>query len=96
MMQVGGGGGNRTRVRKGSYTSFYTLSPFGFLSHQPTAERQMVDWPAPNFRSVARGVTTKLSRICVASLNRLGQAIQETSRSKPRVLACCCQLWFST
>ena len=29
-MQVGGGGGNRTRVRKGSYGSFYTLSQLVF------------------------------------------------------------------
>ncbi len=27
---VGGGGGNRTRVRKGSYESFYTLSTARF------------------------------------------------------------------
>ena len=46
-MQVGGGGGNRTRVRKGSYRSFYTFSRLGFLSHRPSAERQMDDRPAP-------------------------------------------------
>ena len=46
-MQVGGGGGNRTRVRKVSVRSFYTLSRLGFLSHRPPAERQMGDRPAP-------------------------------------------------
>ncbi len=92
-MQVGGGGGNRTRVRKGSNRSFYTLSQLVFLSHRPSTERQMNDRPAPNFRPAARGVTTRLSRICVASSDRLGQAIRETSRSvKPRKLAVSCQL----
>ncbi len=95
-MQVGGGGGNRTRVRKGSYRSFYTFSQLGFLSHRPSAERQMDDRPAPNFRPAPRGVTTGLSRICVASSDRPGQAIRETSRLKPRELAVRCQLWFST
>ncbi len=63
-MQVGGGGGNRTRVRKGSYGSFYTFSRLVFLSRLSTAERQVVVRPAPNFRLIARGVTTRLARIC--------------------------------
>jgi len=52
----GGGGGNRTRVRKGSYESFYTLSRFVFLSHLRTAERQMDRRPARLFRRPATDV----------------------------------------
>ena len=33
-MQVGGGGGNRTRVRKGSYESFYTFSGKWWVGHR--------------------------------------------------------------
>ena len=43
----------------------------------PTAERQMVEEPAPNFRPAPRGVTARLSRICVVSSGRLGQATRE-------------------
>ena len=40
-MQVGGGGGNRTRVRKGSYGSFYTLSLLGvYLTVRPLSGKQ--------------------------------------------------------
>jgi hypothetical protein len=73
-MQVGGGGGNRTRVRKGSYESFYTLSRLGFLSHLRPAERQMDRRPARAFRLPATGVAGELSPIFVASLSRLGRA----------------------
>ena len=89
---VGGGGGNRTRVRKGSYWSFYTLSRLVFLSHRPPAERQTNNRPASKFRPAVRGVAARLSRICVTSSDRPGQAIRETSRLKPRGRADCCQL----
>jgi hypothetical protein len=84
-MQVGGGGGNRTRVREGSYESFYTFSRLVFLSRHRPADRQMDRWPAQIFRPAAMGVTARLSRIIGASSNRLGRAIRETSQLKLRV-----------
>ena len=47
MSQAGGGGGNRTRVRKGSYGSFYTPSRLGVyltghrLSGKPATSQPM-------------------------------------------------------
>jgi len=52
----------------------------------------MSDRPAPKFRLIASGVTIQLSRICVASSYRLGQAIREASQLKLRGLASYCQL----
>ena len=69
----GGGGGNRTRVRKGLYEGVYTFSTLGFLSCRSTAERQTVGRPASGFHASVRGVTVALSRICVASSERLGR-----------------------
>ena len=70
----GGGGGNRTRVRKGSYEKLYTLSRLVFLSRRGAAERQMAPKPARAFHPRVTGVTRGLSRIVVASLDRLGRA----------------------
>ena len=92
-MQFGGGGGNRTRVRKGLYVSFYTFSRLVFLSHRLSAERQMDGRPAPKFHQTASGVTVRLSRICVALSDRLGQTTWRTSQSiKLRGVAVFCQL----
>ncbi len=42
----GGGGGNRTRVRKGSYWSFYTLSRLGvYLTGRPLNGKRAVGQP---------------------------------------------------
>src|SRR5262245_36327789 len=81
---LGGGGGNRTRVRKGSYESFYTLSRLVFLSRFAPAQRQMGTSPARKFRSPATGVAGDLSRIVVASSDRRGRATWETSQLKLR------------
>ena len=91
---VGGGGGNRTRVRKGSYGSFYTLRRLAFLSRLDPAERQMGSRPARASRPSATGVASGPSRLVVASLSRFGRTAQETPQLKLRKPACCRWLFY--
>jgi hypothetical protein len=91
---TGGGGGNRTRVRKGSYESFYTLRRLVFLSRLDPAERQTGSRPARASRPSATGVASGPSRLVVASLSRFGRTAQETPQLKLRKPACCRWLFY--
>ena len=52
---------------------------FFYLTDPPLNGKWRIGQPL-NFRPATRGVTARLSRICVAWSNRLGQAIRQTSR----------------
>ena len=92
-MQVGGGGGNRTRVRKGSYESFYTFSRLVVYLADRTLSGKRSNGQPVSF--VLRLRASPLDYPDTTSPRRIasGRAIRETSRSiKPRGQTRCCQL----
>ena len=91
----GGGGGNRTRVRRGSNGSFYTISRLVFyLASRSLSGKQPVGQPLSFARrsgALPPGYPDLASPCRVAS----GRATLKTSRLKPRVRTGWCQLLYS-
>ena len=92
----GGGGGNRTRVREGSYGSFYTFSALVFyLAGAPLSGKWRVGQPV---RFVQRLRASPPDYPDMSSPRRIasGRATRETSQSiKLRVRSRCCRLFLA-
>jgi len=90
----GGGGGNRTRVRKGSYGSFYTLSRLGvYLAGRPLSGKQSIGQPVNLARRLRASPPDHPELTSPRQVASGEPPERRRGLIKPRELAVCCQLF---